>query len=135
MNLDELLNCPNGTFHDSTIERIEIDYLARTAKLQVQVSTGDPDATDPELRESKKLGRLLISGLLFLVIDPPDESYPYQTANGLWVSEREFTPGELPGTSALPKNLPPNTFAHLFFVQEWNSCIYLAASHAEFEWL
>ena len=135
MDLDQLLDHPHGTFHDSTIERVEIDYLNRTARFQVQICTGDPESTEPELREGLKSGVLLISGLLFIAIDPPDERYPYQSGGGLQISDDEILPGMTAGTESLPKNIPTNASAFRFFVSEWNSFIYVAATHFSFEWL
>jgi len=135
MDLDQLLDHPHGTFHDSTIERVEIDYLNRTARFQVQICTGDPNATEHELRESSKPGSLLISGLLFIAMEPPDERYPYQSKDGLWISDTEIVPGVTKGTESLPKNLPANASVYQFFVSEWNSFIYIAATHFSFEWL
>ena len=135
MDLDKLLDHPHGTFHDSTIERVEIDYRNKTARFQIQICTGDPEATEPELRESSKLGFLLITGLLFIAMDPPDERYPFQSSDGLWISDDEIIPGVTKGTESLPKNLPPNASTYRFFVSEWNSFIYIAAEHFSFEWL
>jgi len=135
MDLDQLLDHPHGTFHDSIIERVEIDYLNRTARFQIQICTGDPEATKPELRESSKPGFLLISGLLFIAMDPPAEGYPYQSRDGLWICAYEIHPGITKGSEPLPKDLPANASVHRFFVSEWNSFIHIAATHFNFEWV
>jgi len=73
--------------------------------------------------------------LLFLIIEPPDENYPYQKAEGLWIDEGEVGDGVPKNKPKLPKNLPPGAFVHWFYVNDWNSFIYLAATGAEFKWL
>lgn len=134
MNLDSLLVRRTATFHDSVIERIELDYLKRNACLHLQINTGDPDAEGPGERDRREAGALTISGLLFLVMEPPDETYPYQSNEGLWIKDDEIT-SQTPGISAqLPWNLPQDAFVHRFFVDEWNSFIYVAGTHAEFAW-
>ena len=109
--------------------------MGKKACLQFQISTGDPDSKDPVVRESMRSGQLNISGLLFLIIEPPDERYPYQKAEGLWIDEGEVVDRVPKNMPKLPKNLPPGAFVHWFFVTDWNSFIYLAATGTEFEWL
>ncbi|RPI79343.1 MAG: hypothetical protein EHM45_03215 [Desulfobacteraceae bacterium] len=125
MDFNHLLNHPHATFHDSILERLEIDYVGKKACLQFQISTGDPESKDPVVRESMRSGQLNITGLLFLTIEPPDESYPYQKAEGLWVDEGEVGEGIPKNMLKLPKNLPPGAFVHWFFVNDWNS-LYLS---------
>ena len=134
MNLDSLLGRPTATFHDSIIERIEVDYLKREAIIHLQIETGNPYASAHAERERKDPGRLTISGLLYLVVEPPDETYPFQSDEGLWIKDDEIT-SQTPGVSArLPWDLPPGAFVHRFFVDDWNSFIYVAGTHAKFSW-
>ncbi|WP_306601067.1 hypothetical protein [Geothrix sp. 21YS21S-2] len=134
MNLDSLLGQPHATFHDAVIERIEVDYLRKVAVIHLQIDEWNPDASSLEDRERKIPGTLTVSGLLYFVMEPPDENYPFQANDGLWISEDEITP-RTPGVSArLPWNLPEEAFVHRLFVNEWNSFIYLAGTHAEFVW-
>ena len=135
MNLDNLLNHPHATFHDSILERVEIDYVERKAYLQFQICTDDPNSKEQSLRESKRSGQLNITVLLFLSIEPPDEKYPYQKASGLWIDEGEVGDGVPKSMPKFPKNIPPGAFVNWFYVNDWNSFIYLAATGAEFEWL
>jgi hypothetical protein len=135
MNLDHLLNHPHATFHDSILERVEIDYVERKAILKFQICIGGPNSKKQSLHEGKRSGQLNITGLLFLVIEPPDEKYPYQKARGLWIDDGEVGAGVPKSMTKLPKNLPPGAFVHWFFVDEWNSFIYIPATGAKFKWL
>jgi hypothetical protein len=114
---------------------MDIDYSARTVRLGFNVNVGDPDAGDKAVRERRRRGSFLISGLIFLVIDPPDPKYPYQASGGLWIPDDGEVTADVPKNApALPGNLPSGAFVHYFFVNPWNSFIYLAATGAEFRW-
>jgi hypothetical protein len=135
MNFDQLLNHANGTLHDSTLESVAIDYVARTVRLGFNVSVGDPDAADKADRGRRQRGSFLISGLAFLVIEPPDPRYPYQGPGGLLITDDGEVTGGVPKNAPdLPGNLSPGAFVHYFFVNPWNCFIYLVATGAEFQW-
>ncbi len=73
MTLEGLENSlPNG-LHDAEVGRIAVDYEQRKARLELAVWVGNMD-DPPEQREAYKEGRIEISGLLFLVREPPDPS-------------------------------------------------------------
>jgi hypothetical protein len=77
MTLEELENTlPNG-LHDSRVSRIVLDYEQRRLTMDVDVWLGDMEADAAERREAYKRGQVLISGLLFAVMEPPDPRYPF----------------------------------------------------------
>lgn len=42
-SLDELLDGePHGTFHDSTLVRVSVDYVERRVVAEFEISVGDP---------------------------------------------------------------------------------------------
>jgi hypothetical protein len=67
---------PNG-LHDAEVRKITVDHEHRRATIDLAVWVGDMD-DPPERREAYKEGQLEISGLLFLAIEPPDASDPFQ---------------------------------------------------------
>jgi hypothetical protein len=107
---------PNG-FHDANLRKIEIDYAKGEVKVEVSVWIGDLESSDEELREKKRDGRLMVSGLQFCMIERPDSRYPYQEAGSLWIADSN------------------EGFIHYFFINNWNSFIILAAKDARFEWI
>ena len=48
-----------------------MDYLKRQAVLHFQIETGNPDAHATKERERKGPGTLTLTGLLYLVMEPP----------------------------------------------------------------
>src|SRR5579864_1916630 len=76
MTLEELENTlPNG-LHDADVHRIAIDYAERRVTFDLAVWVGNLD-DPPERREAYQIGRIEISGLLFIVMEPPDPKYPF----------------------------------------------------------
>lgn len=137
MNLDNLISnkYSHGTFHDAVIESINLDYMTNTAKLKCNICIGDPDSQEEKQRELRASGHLIITGLLYCVVEPPDPKYPYQQSGGLWVSDDgTLVPGKIPMKTKKPTPLPRGAFEHYFFINDWNSFIYIAAMNATFEW-
>lgn len=136
MQLDDLLARDDfaATFHDASVHRLTLDYVAREAVLECSICVGNPDAEDEQEREARRNGTLIFQGLLYCAIDPPDPRYPYSDRDGLWISD--VGPLDLRPDSAkrFPVNLPAEAFAHYFFVNDWNAFIYIAARSARFDW-
>ncbi|MFZ2490206.1 MAG: hypothetical protein WA208_01850 [Thermoanaerobaculia bacterium] len=123
MNLAELAeSLPNG-LHDAELARWTVDYVARTAVLELELWV----ATDDSPRELYRPARLTLSGVEYLVIEPPDPTYPFQGSKSITIDlsseATEFVPQAGAGT------------AFRLFVAEWNSFICGAASRAELEWV
>ena len=67
MTLDEVdQSLPNG-FHDSSILGLRIDYVQRTAKIDMELCFSDPDEAP---QEKYRPATLFISELLYFVIEP-----------------------------------------------------------------
>ena len=128
MNLEEIENSlPNG-FHDALIEGISVDYVARTIVISMQLSVGGPSDDENE-REAYCEGLLTISQFLLCVIEPPDRQYPYANPEAVRVNSG---PGN-PQAEPFLQDLPPGTFSHWFYVNEWNSFIYIVARGAKLD--
>ena len=129
MTLEEIENSlPNG-FHDSEIVSFTVDYLERRATIQLAVFVGELDAP-PEKRESYRDASLVISGLFFMVIEPPDAEYPLAKGSSLQI-DACMTKALDPKLIAA---LPAASFVRSFFVFPWNGCIHVAGMDAEIEW-
>jgi hypothetical protein len=129
MTLDELeekLQLPNG-WHDASIVRIDLDYISRTAILDVAVWVG---ALDGEAPETYRQGRLTITQFAFVAIDPPSSSpNEYDRAGQVWVD------GD--GVDSIGARLPvqlPGTFRRTIFVHSWNAFVHIEARGASFGW-
>jgi len=78
MTLEELENTlPNG-LDDAEVQVITIDYKQRKVTLDLAIWVGSIE-DPPERREAYKSGGVEISGLLFMVMEPPDRKYPFMT--------------------------------------------------------
>jgi hypothetical protein len=129
MTLEELENTlPNG-LHDAEVRRISVDYEHRNLGIDVDIWVGK--MTDPsEKREAYRKGRIEISGLLFLVMEPPDAGYPF--ANGdLRIDGCDLRKNL---DRKLLDSLPAEAFFRSFWVSEWNAFIHIAATEAQISW-
>jgi hypothetical protein len=130
MTLEELENAlPNG-LHDAEVQHSAVDYEQRKVTLQVAVWVGDMD-DPPERREAYKKGRIEISGLLFLVMEPPDPRYPFKTSD-LRIDGCDMSKNLDP---ELLKSLPGDAFFRSLWVNEWNAFIHIAARDAGIAWI
>jgi hypothetical protein len=129
MTLEELeSSLPNG-LHDAKVRRISIDYEHREMTLELAVWVGRIE--DPERREAYKSGRIEISGLLFIVMEPPDPKYPF-TRPGVTIDGCDMSKNI---SSKLLDSLPGDSFFRSLWVNEWNAFIHLAAKSATLEWV
>jgi hypothetical protein len=94
---------PNG-FHDAELQRFEMDYVHRRLRFDLVVWIGDMD--DSRSREIYRPSRLTLEGVAFLVIEPPDNSYPWSQAGRIRVDAGVGHPGQ--SSSVLPP-VPPET--------------------------
>jgi hypothetical protein len=135
MTLNELADTLPSGFHDCELKRLEVDYVARTIRLGMSILVGDPDAK-PEQRDNVRDATVDISGLLFLIIDPPDHA-PV-SGEEIWIVDGYETK-EILGYSKgidprLLESLPGNAFSYSFFVNDWNSYIHIAAKNCSLIW-
>lgn len=135
LNIEALFgeSYPHASFHDSTINKISIDFLAREARFDCTIFVGNPDDREALPREAS--GVLTLTGLLYIAVEPPFRSYPYEEP-GLWISYDG--PVESTDFKAAKPNLPElitdDAFAHCFFINNWNSYMFVSATGADFEW-
>jgi len=130
MTLEELENTlPNG-LHDAEVRRVAIDYEKRKVTLELAIWVGNMD-DPPGQREAYKGGRIDISGLLFLVMEPPDPKYPFK-ASDLTIDGCDMSKNL---DNALLRSLPADSFFRSLWVNEWNAFIHIAAKSADVVWL
>ena len=130
MTLEDLENTlPNG-LHDAEVGKLSVDYVGRTLTLDLLVWVGDMN-DPPERREAYRTGRLELSGLKFLVVEPPDPGYPFQDSGPLTIYGCDMSQNL---NGALLKSLPQEAFVRSLWVDEWNSFMHVAAPRAEIVW-
>ena len=131
MTLDELNDSlPNG-FHDAQVYSIELDYRAGTAKLHLSLWVGSMKDPQPQ-RETYQEATVIVTGLGFCSIDPPDPTYPFIPHGGfIDVSGDPAKADHLPSLPELTTKLPDSTWCYRFFVNDWNGFIHIAGRNAE----
>jgi hypothetical protein len=129
MTLEELESTLPNRLHDAQVECVVIDYEQRTATLDVEVWVGDKE-DPPERRKAYKNGRIEISGLLFLVVEPPDPKYPF-SRSGLTINGCDARKNL---GSELLQTLPADCFFRSLWVDEWNAFIHNAAKNVDVVW-
>ncbi len=130
MTLEQIEATLPGGFHDARMRRVEIDYRARSAWIEIVLDAGDPDAEDIGEREAWRRARLVLSDLLFVVVEPPS-TRPEAFAGEAWIT------ASAPATALQRERLPPlprGFFCHAFFASNWNSHVFAAARDARLEW-
>ncbi len=124
---------PNG-FHDAKIRSVRIDYLSRTAELGMDllVGVGIPDDKNKSVY---RRGRVKVAGLLLFFIQAPDPGCKFLLdGTPLFVSGDAVRAGQSPEVDGLLPFLPPDGVAYRFFLEDWNSFLYLGGGDVEFSW-
>ncbi len=94
------------------------------------VFVGDVDAPLEE-REAYREGSLVISGLQFAVIEPPDARYPFSTPGASRIDACDMTKNLDP---TLLQTLSEGAFVRSFLVNDWNAFVHVAGLSAEIQW-
>ena len=140
MTIDEIRSSfPNG-FHDSYLLNINLDYANEMATLLFQIVLSS--AAD-SVKVIFRSGHLKLSGLLYFAIEPPSGSFTKEYVPGddrMWITSdtsdfSSLTFSDVHPRPRLPEPLPDQSFQHFFYSSSHNSCIYLAAMDASFEWV
>ena len=130
MTLEDIAaELPNG-FHDAFLRLLAVDYVDRRATLGLNVWVGNLDAATDAEREVYRPVTVIISGLLWCIIEAP-ETTDYPGVDGLWIDSGPVS--SLKNTPAIP-TVPDDVFAWWIFVREWNAFIYIAGTDASFDW-
>ncbi len=130
MTFQQLIqSLPNG-FHDAELQRFEMDYVQRQLRFDLDVWVGDMD--DVQARETYRPARLTLDQVAYLVIESPDESYPWGEPGGVTIDAGEGTPKRCTGS---PPDAPEGTSAGWMYLEDLNRFLLFAAGAASLEWL
>jgi len=119
-----------GGFHDARLRRVDIDYRARAARLDLVLDAGDPDSDEIGDRDAWRAAHLVLTDVLFMVFEPPAtrlEAY----AGEAWITSS--APATADQRERLPA-VPAGFFCHAFFASNWNAHLFAAARDARLEW-
>ena len=122
---------PNG-FHDAEIRQISMDFVNRSIIIGMNLHAsvaGDPDP------ERYRPGTLKVMSPYLFFIEPPDPHYHFvPDGSPINASGSSVKIGQNTAVDRLLAVLPPNATVYLFFLDDWNSCLYLAGASVEFSW-
>jgi hypothetical protein len=118
---------PNG-FHDAKIERISVDYTAGTLRIAMRILIGTPGEPD---QDRYGPAELTVAGLYICSIEPPDPTYPFKPNGKLLGVSGDDCENESSGVVKVLRELPKGVSCYRFFVDQWNSFIYIAASDVQ----
>jgi hypothetical protein len=122
---------PNG-FHDAKIRSIRADFINRSITLGMDLHVGAPGDPDPE---PYRPGTLSIAPLCLFFVEPPDLRYPFDSKGSpLNVDGDSVRVGQSPEVDRLLPVLPANASLYRFFLEEWNSFLYLGGDSVLFSW-
>ena len=124
---------PHATFHDARLVGVSLDYHHNEAVVTWALCVGDPDDSMRAARERRRTGRLILSGVLFWVVDPPQALDPRPGLPGLsaagLLSEAPTEAGK-----QLARLLPPGALGWYFFFASWNAHMYCGARKVTYTW-
>jgi hypothetical protein len=126
MNDTPASQLPNG-FHDAFLRRLSVNYTERTLTLDVDFCYGDPDGSSEAEREAYRRGEVVISGLVWCIIEPPAAQPTAMRSEGAWIDAGPVS--DLKKKPALPE-VPAGAFLWWLFNRDSNSFIYIAATDA-----
>lgn len=92
--------------------------------MDIELWVGNMDEP-PDRREAYRGARIEISGLLFLVMEPPDPKYPFEDAN------LRIDGCDMNLKSELLQTIPADAFFRSLWVSDWNAFIHIAARNAQ----
>ena len=122
---------PNG-LDDAYVDSIRVEYQSRTAELHLNLR-GNPPGSQNEDEYQRAI--LLLRGLYYLVIEPPDTDHLWYPVRSIQVNGYTEDAGQFPLFARLKARLSPAAFCCRFYVHDWNSFIHVAAADAQFSWV
>ncbi len=125
------LALPNG-FHDCAIHSVDANFTARGAEIRLDLHVGRPADNDPE---RLRTAVLRLSGLCLFFLEPPSAGYPFVPSGRPLNADGDIVrPGTCPAVDRLRDDVPSSATLYRFFLEEWNSFLYLGAESADLAW-
>lgn len=121
---------PNG-FHDIGIRGIDVDFEDRSIRIAMNLDV----SVKGDVTAGYRRGTLRLNQPYFFFLEPPDPGSRFiPNGNDVNASSFRVKPGEDSKVDALLARIPTNATAFGFFLDDWNSYLYLAGADVEFSW-
>ena len=124
---------PHATFHDALLVAVSLDYRNDEAVTTWEICVGDPDDSMRTVRERRRTGRLVFSGVAFWVVDPPGSldarpGLPRLTQSG------RLSDAPTDTAKRLARRLPADASGWYFFFASGSTHMYGGARRLAYEW-
>jgi hypothetical protein len=129
MTFEEVAASLTNGFHDAELQRFQMDYVERKLQCDLVLWIGGMD--DSRSREIYRPARLTLEDVAFLVIEPPDNSYPWSKAGRIRIDAGVGQPSQ--SSSVLPP-LSPEMSPAWMYLEELNTFLLFTAGNASVEW-
>ena len=130
MTLEQIETTLPGGFHDARVRRVDIDYRARSARIDIVVDAGDPHSEHLGDRDAWRVARLVLNDVLFVVFEPPVTRPEAYAGEACISASGPATAGQRRKLPAVPAGF----FCHAFFASNWNAYLFAAARDATLTW-
>lgn len=122
---------PNG-FHDARIRSIDMDFVRRCLSLRMDLLVGQPDSQNPD---GYRPGTLSVRSASLFFLEPPDPTYSFvPDGSAVNVDGDAISPGQNGAVDRLLPVLPDDASVYRFFLEEWNSFLYVGGASVELSW-
>jgi hypothetical protein len=125
---------PNGTFHDSRLKSLNINFDEKLLSADFDVSVGDPDGADEQAREQYRPGRLRVEGLEFWFMEPPTPPADEWMVCPWLADDGPLSACPTETAKALMQRAAGKNFAWYFYFADLNAFAYCAGDRVSFEW-
>lgn len=130
MTVDELLDSlPNG-LHDAELRRIDFDYVQREFRFEVDVWVGNLER--PGEAEAYRTARIAVLGADYLIIESPDENYPWREPGSIRIDVGAGLP---PQMSTVPPRATVASTGYWMYLESLNRFLLFSGREASLEWL
>lgn len=128
---DIVQTLPNG-FHDAKIRKISVDFVGQSILIGMDLHAGVRGDPDPE---RYRPGTLKVASPYLFFMEAPDPRYRF-VPNGspINVDGDSVKAGQSAEVDRLLPVLPQDASVYRFFLEEWNSFLYLAGGDIAFSW-
>jgi hypothetical protein len=125
---------PNGTFHDSSLLSMSVDYDKKLLIADFDIFVGDPEGKDQQARERYRPGRLGIEGLGFWFMEVPTAPSDKWMACPWLTEDGPLSTCPTPAAKLLLQRATGKHFAWYFYFSDLNTFAYVAGDSVSFEW-
>jgi hypothetical protein len=125
---------PHATFQDARLVAVNLDYRNDEAVTTWEICVGDPDDSMRAVRERRRTGRLVFSGVSFWVMDPPQAPDDRPGLPGLTGSGR-LADAATDAARRLAQRLPPDASGWHFAFAGSAGHAYCGARRITWEWV